>query len=437
MYLRLIDCACPYYNTEGVEVMFCDDLRCIRCGKQPEQNWAYEECPYCLKEGISSNYSAQLNLSGFPLTRSLVEEGQPGIWKYRYMYAIDKDMEPISLIEGNTPLVHLKKLGEKIGLKKLYAKDESRNPTWSHKDRLSSVGVTKAKEVGADCIVLSSTGNQGISAAAYAAKAGIKCVVFTANSSPQVMKTLMQSYGAMVFQIPTGEERAKLVGDCARELGWFPLTDFGTMDKGANPYAIDGYKSMAVEILQDLGDVPDKIIFPVAGGDSLFGTWKGFSDLMNMKRINKLPKMIAVEPFGPLTKSVEENSKIPLEVEEGKTVAFSVATTSCTYQALKTLYDSHGYGVVVKDPAMMQAQQKLAASEGIFVEPASAMSVAAVEILSLKGEIKPDEKVVAVLTSTGLKEPESATEYLPKLQSVEPTLESLKKSLKESYNFII
>lgn len=422
---------------EGVGIMFFSDLVCMRCGKKPEQTWTYDECPHCLKDGISSNYSAQLDLSKIPLDQSLVEEGQPGIWKYRYLYAIKKETKPISLIEGNTPLVHLKRLGQELGLSKLYGKDESRNPTWSHKDRLSCVGVTKAKEVGADCIIVSSTGNQGISAAAYAAKAGIKCVVFTANSSPQVMKTLMQSYGAMVFQIPTGEERIKLVEDCVRKLGWFPLTGFGNNSKGANPYALDGYKSIAVEILQDLGDVPDKVIFPVAGGDSLVGTWKGFVDLLNMKRIDKLPTMIAVEPFGPLTKSVAENSQIPLEVEKGETVAFSVATTSCTYQALKTLYDSHGYGVVIKDPAMMRIQQRLAATEGIFVEPASAMSVAAAEILSSKGKIKPNEKVVTILTSTGLKESESAIEYLPKLPTLEPTLEALKKGLKESYNFTI
>lgn len=417
--------------------MFFSDLVCMRCGKQPEQTWAYDECPHCKKDGISSNYSAHLDLSNFPLSKSLVEEEQPGIWKYRYLYAIKKETKPISLIEGNTPLVHLKKIGEEVGLSELYGKDESRNPTWSHKDRLSCVGVTKAKEVGADCIIVSSTGNQGISAAAYVAKAGLRCVILTANESPQVMKTLMQSYGAMVFQIPTGEERIKLVEACVRELGWFPLTGFGNPSKGANPYALDGYKSIAVEILQDLGDVPDKIIFPTAGGDSLVGTWKGFVDLLNMKRIDKLPTMIACEPFGPLTKSVAENSQIPLEVEKGTTVAFSIATTSCTYQALKTLYDSHGYGVVVKDPDMMRMQQRLAASEGIFAEPASAMSVAAAEILSLEGKIKPDEKVVAILTSTGLKEPESAIEYLPKLSSLEPTLGALKRALKESYNYTI
>lgn len=417
--------------------MFFSDLVCMRCGRQPEKTWVYDECPHCLKEGVSSNYSAQLNLTGFSLNRSLVEEGQPGIWKYRYLYAIKKETEPISLMEGNTPLVHIGKLGEKLGLNGLYVKDESRNPTWSHKDRLTSVGVTKAKEVGADCIIVSSTGNQGISAAAYAAKAGIKCVVFTADSSPQVMKTLMQSYGAMVFQISTSEERIKLVEACVRELGWFPLTGFGAHSKGANPYALDGYKSMAVEILQDLGDVPDKIIFPVAGGDSLVGTWKGFVDLYNMKRIDKLPAMVAVEPIGPLTKSMAQNSQVPLEVEPEETVAFAVASAYGTYQALKALYDSRGNAVTVKDPAIMRMQQRLAASEGMFAEPSSVMSVAAAEILSAEGKIKPDEKVVAVVTSSGLKESESAAKYLPELPSVEPTLESLKRELQQSYNYTV
>lgn len=416
--------------------MFFSDLVCIRCGRTAESTWAYDECPHCLKEGVSANYSAKIDILNFS-NQTLVDEEQPGIWKYRSLYPIKKETEPVSLLEGNTPLVHLNKLGKNTGLNGLYIKDESRNPTWSHKDRLTSVGVTKAREVGADCIVVSSTGNQGISAAAYAAKAGIKCVVFTGNSSPQVMKTLMQSYGAMVFQLPSGEERIKLVEACVRELGWFPLTGFGNHSKGANPYAIDGYKSMAVEIIQDLGEVPDKIIFPVAGGDSLVGTWKGFVDLFNMKQIDKLPSMIAVETIGPLTKSIAQNSNIPLKVEREDTVAFSIATVEGTYQALKTLRDSNGNAIIVKDPAMMQMQQRLASMEGIFVEPASAISVAAIEILALKGEIKPNEKVVAILTSSGLKESESAQKYLPELPSVEPTLEALIEGLKHSYEFTV
>lgn len=414
--------------------MYYGDLRCIRCNRPAETTWAYDECPHCRAEGVSANYSAQIDV---PANGVLETEGQPGLWKYRSFYAVDPQVEAVSLIEGDTPLVHAMNLGERLGLEKLYLKDESRNPTWSHKDRLTSVGVTKAKEIGAACVVLSSTGNQGASAAAYAAKAGIDCVIFTANSSPRTMKTMMQSFGAKIFEIPTGAERTVLVEACVRELGWFPLTGFGSNPKGSNPYALDGYKSIAFELLRDLGDVPDKVILPTAGGDALVGIWKGFLDLFAMKMIDKLPAMIATEPFGPLTRTISEGSQIPLSVDRGDTVAFSVATGTGTFQALKALYDSNGLATVVQDPAMMTMQQRLAASEGIFVEPASAMGVAAAEDLLKQGRIRRDEKVVVVLTSTGLKEPYSAIEYLPELATIEPSLRSLRENLKSEYNFAI
>lgn len=414
--------------------MFFSDLRCIRCGRPAEPTWTYDACPHCLAEQVSANYAAQIQL---PPPGQMEMAEQPGLWKYRRFYAVDPNIEPVSLAEGDTPLVHAARLGNQLGLDFLYLKDESRNPTWSHKDRLNSVGLTKAREIGAERVVLSSTGNQGASAAAYAAKAGLDCVIFTAPSSPQIMKTMMQSYGAKVFELETGAQRTTLVEACVRSLGWFPLTGFGPGSKGSNSYALDGYKSIAFEIFRDLGDVPDKVILPTAGGDALVGILKGFRDLLGLGLIDRLPAMIAVEPFGPLTHSVETGSQVPLPVQRGKTIAVSVATDVGTFQALQALYDSHGFGTVVGDAAMLDMQQRLASTDGLFVEPTSAMGIAAAADLLQRGKLGRDEKIVVVLTSAGLKEPDSAAAILPRVETIEPSLSSLRNGLATNYGLTI
>ncbi len=417
--------------------MFFTDLKCIRCGRPAEDTWKFDECPHCIQEGVSANYSATIDLTPGKTSDSFLLNDQPGIFKYRRLYAIKPDTKPVSLYEGDTPLIPLDKLGKKFALTSFYAKDETRNPTWSHKDRLSALGVTKARETGFPCVIVSSTGNQGISAAAYAAKASMHAVVLTSITSPKVMKTLMQSYGAMVFQIPTSAERTALVEKCVRELGFFPLTGFGSENKGANPYAIDGYKSLAFELVKQLGSEPDQVVFAIAGGDSLVGTWKGFVDLYHLGLIKKLPQMIAAEPLGPLTKTVAAQSQIPLSVKKRPTVAFAVASPKCTYQALKVIYDSKGDAVTVDDSDIMQAQEDLAVNEGIFVEPSSAVSLAAVKQLVKTGRLNRGDKIVAVLTSTGLKESESAAARLAEPPVIEPTIEALTETMKRFYHLVI
>jgi threonine synthase len=412
------------------------DLLCIRCSRPPAPEWGFDDCPYCRQEGIVVNYSAQVHLDDLVETgQSLRLPDQPGIWGYRYMYPVRRETAPVSLLEGNTPLVRLETLGSRLGIERLYAKDESRNPTWSHKDRLCSVGVTKAKEMGASVITVSSTGNHGASTAAYAARAGIPCVAFTTTSVPQTMKTLMQSYGARLVATPAPRDRWTLMERCVKDYGWFPMSGFVYPPIGSNPYAIDGYKSIAAELVEDLGEVPDKIVVPTAYADALLGIWKGFLDLQRLQRIDKLPQMIAVEPFGSLAASVREESRVPVEVPGGASVAFSIATSFGTYQGLQTLYDSGGYGYAVSDDKTMRTQQMLANQEGLFVEASSAIAVAAVEGLVAEGRILPDDLVVVLLTSTGLKDPASAAEYLPNVPVVQPDINDLRKVLHEVYDF--
>lgn len=410
-------------------------LVCIRCQRPPKLDWAFGECLYCSEVGVKSNYTTVIDLSDVKIEESLRVKGEPGIWGYRYLYSINKNVEPVSLEEGNTPLVHLKNLGETIGLNHLYVKDESRNPTWSHKDRLASVGVTKAKELGLDTVTVSSTGNHGAAVAAYAARAGMKCVAFTTTTVPPTMKTLMQSYGALLIAVPKPRDRWVLMEQGVRDYGWYPLSGFVYPPIGSNPFAIDGYKSIALEIVEQLGDIPDKVLVPTAYADALVGIWKGFLDLKHLQYTDKLPEMICIEPFGSFSKSVDLRSEVPLEVEGGSSVAFSIATPFGTYQGLSAIYESNGTACTIADDLSMKMQNQLACQEGLYAEASSAIALAALKELTEKGKINKDHKVVVLLTSTGLKDPNTTAEYLPPVPTVEPTMENVRKVLHDIYDF--
>ena len=264
----------------------------------------------------------------------------------------------------------------RLGLPRLYAKDESQNPTWSYKDRLCSLAVTHALATGARVITISSTGNHGASTAAYAARAGLACVIFTLASVPDTMKTLMQAYGAAVVACPTSESRWTLMRESVERLGWYPTSGFVLPPIGSNPYGIEGYKTLAYEVAEELGwQAPDRIVVPSAYSDGLFGIWKGMTELQALGWIKHLPRMVAAEPFGPLAYALERALEAPEAVEGGQSVAFSIASRYGTYQGLTALRDSRGAGVRITDEGVFEAQRALAREEGIFVEPSSATAL--------------------------------------------------------------
>ena len=178
-------------------------LECLRCHATFESGWHFTGCPRCREQGAAVNLTVTLDLSPLHgLTPDRLPAAPRGLWRFAAMLPVS-GARPISLGEGATPLIHLERLGHRLGLPRLYAKDESQNPTWSYKDRLCAVAVTHAVETGARVITISSTGNHGASTAAYAARAGLPCVIFTLASVPDTMKTLMQAYGAAVVPCAT------------------------------------------------------------------------------------------------------------------------------------------------------------------------------------------------------------------------------------------
>ena len=409
-------------------------LECLRCHTVFEDARGFAGCPRCRDAGVSVNLSVRLDLGPLAGMRPESLPSTPrGLWRYHAVLPVAAE-HAVSLGEGATPLVHLPKLGRRLGLPHLYAKDESRNPTWSYKDRLCSVAVSHAVATGARVIVISSTGNHGASTAAYAARAGLPCVIFTLASVPETMKTLMQSYGAAVVACPTSESRWQLMREGIERRGWYPTSGFVAPPIGSNPYGIEGYKTIAWEIAEDLGwTAPDVVVVPSAYSDGLYGIWKGWTELQALGLVKDAPRMVAAEPFGPLAHALERGLESPEAVTAGSSVAFSIASPYGTWQGLAALRQSGGEGVRLTDEGIFEAQRALGREEGIFVEPSSATALTAVMQLAGRKALDPEQTVVVILTSGGLKDPGASRTWLPAVPAAPADLDGVLRVLREQY----
>ena len=404
---------------------------CIRCGRPLADGRYYDGCPACRAEGIGANYTAVYDLDGASLPG---ENGQPGIYRYRQFYPLADDAEPVSIGEGNTPLLPLRRLGQQLGLHRLYAKDETRNPTLSYKDRICSLLVTKARYDRAPAVTIASTGNHGAAAAAYAAAAGLPCIIFTVPQVPETMKTLMQAYGACVVVTPTAEDRWTIMGQCVRALGWFPMSGFRSPAIGSNAYGIDAYKSIMFEIYEQLGrTAPAAVSVPACYADGLYGVYKGALDLQAMGCLETLPRFVGSEVFGSLQKTVESGAEAPVAVPSEWSVSFSIATSRCTWQGLAAIRGSQGYARSSTDRETLEMQQLLARTEGIYAEASSVTSLVALQKLAQEGRLSADDPVVAVLTSTGLKDPGAPRTVRPPVPQSQPALPELRRALRDCY----
>lgn len=360
--------------------------------------------------------------------RGLETSDDPGIFRYRALLPID-DGPIVSLAEGGTPLVAIPATAATAGLSSVWVKDESRNPTWSYKDRLAAVAVTKAVQRGVDTVVVSSTGNHGAAVAAYAARAGIRCIVLTLASVPLAMTTMMQSFGAVVVALERPEDRWTIMRQLVETRGWTPMSGFVGPPSGSNPFGVEGYKTIAYELHAQLGDVPDVVIAPVAYGDALAGLARGFADLVGLGLATTTPRLIAAEPFGPYSRALREGFDATAAVPTGSTVSFSIAASQATWQGWNALVSTGGDAESADDDATMAAQRRLAEHDGIFLEASSATTVAVLPRLVERGAVRPDERVVLLGTSTGLKDIPAAAARLRPTPVIEPTVAALDRAL--------
>lgn len=401
-------------------------LRCSRCGAERDDETAFVVCAPCKKSGFHVNPFPVYDWTGIdpdPLP------GRHGVFAWQHLLPLSEDVEPVTLGEGDTPLVELSRVSQAADIGQVWVKDESRNPTWSYKDRLIAVALTKARESGVTTVAVASTGNHGAAAAAYAARAGMECIVLTLSSVPTTMKTLMQAYGARVVALAEPRDRWALLRQGVEELGWTPLSGFMDPPAGSNPFGIDGYKSIAYEIVRDLGRAPSVVVAPVAYGDGLAGIMRGFEDLMAWGRIDRLPRLVAAEPLGPYATALANGFAPDRRLTPRASVAFSITTPVATFQGHDALERSRGCAVTVSDADIMETQLALARAEGLYLEASSAITLSVLPEMVRRGELGPRDSVVLLGTSTGLKDVGVTAELLPPVPEIGPTMRELKAAI--------
>lgn len=323
--------------------------------------------------------------------------------RYREYLPVSDSTPIVTLNEGNTPLIKADNLAKKIGLDaNIYLKFDGCNPTGSFKDRGMTMAVTKAKESGSKAIICASTGNTSASAAAYGAKAGMRTLVLIPDGYIALGKlSQAMMYGAEIIAIQGNFDQAlEFVRKISEE---YPIT----LVNSVNPYRIEGQKTAAFEICDALGKAPDYHFIPVGNAGNITAYWKGYTEFHKLGKINALPKMMGYEAEGAA--AIVKNQRIM--TPETLATAIRIGNPASWDKAVAARDESKGLIGCVTDEKIVEAYKLLAATEGIFAEPASAASVAGLIQANHKGLVKEGSDIVCVLTGNGLKDPDNAIKY--------------------------
>lgn len=321
--------------------------------------------------------------------------------RYREFLPVDDSTPVVTLNEGNTPLIKADNLAKKIGVDaEIYLKFEGCNPTGSFKDRGMTMAVTKAKESGSGAIICASTGNTSASAAAYAAKAGLKTYVLIPDGYIALGKlSQAMMYGADIIAIQGNFDKAL---EMVREISdKYPIT----LVNSVNPYRIEGQKTGAFEICEALGQAPDYHFIPVGNAGNITAYWKGYKEWHKLGKIKELPKMMGFEAEGAAAIVKGERIMNP----ETVATAIRIGNPASWKFAEAARDESNGMINYVTDEEILKAYKLIASCEGVLAEPASAASVAG--LIKVKDTVKSGSKIVCILTGNGLKDPDNAIKY--------------------------
>ncbi len=382
--------------------MYFTGFHCLGCGAHHAPDQDLLLCPACGKL-LEADYDYARMRSG--LSRAGIAARPPGVWRWKELMPVLDYGAIVSLGEGDTPMLRCDRLARSVGVRELWVKSDASNPTGSLKDRSVTVAATKAVEFGYRVLSCDSTGNKASSVAAYAARAGMESVVFCPEDTPVPKVTQAVFLGARLYRV-RGDYAAinamyrKLIQSGA--VKWY---DCGT----DNPFRYEGKKSYAYEIAEHFEwDIPDRVLFPAAGGMALAKAWKGFNEIRALGWTEKLPKMTAVqaENCAPIVRSFDAGHEKVEAVEKGRTIASAIAGANPGLLGdltLKALYESGGNGIGVSDTETLEAMDALG-KEGLFIEPSGAVAIAGVKRLVAQGKIGAHERVVCVLTGSGFKD---------------------------------
>ncbi len=406
------------------QTTFMRCLKCVNCRKE----YLYDTLVnFCVSCGSTLDFTYDYDKIANEVSKADLLRRAFNMWRYRELLPIERSRNIVSLGEGGTPLVRSTRLAEALGLKNLYLKLDFMNPTGSFKDRDASAVVSRALELNVKCIIGYSTGNAGVSQAAYAARAGLESVVLAPSSASPVKLSSIIIHGSKLIIVDgTFDDAARLALEASSKLKW--MLNGGVI----NPVRHDALKTIAYELAEQLNwSPPDWYVQSVGVGTAAIGVWKGFKELNEIGWLNGYPKVGCVQSEGcaPMAKAFKSGSERLEPVKEPKTIASAIAVGNPAGWPLlrKAVLETKGTIEAVSDDEILEAEKLLAKLEGIWAEPAGAAPISFVKKLLNEGTIDRDELIVCVISGCGLKDVEVASKLIERPSMIKPTIEELMK----------
>jgi threonine synthase len=389
----------PYSAAQGLE--------CLTCGTRYALEPILGGCPTCFSAGRPAILDVVYSLDREDA--AVLAEPGLGFWDYHRFLPVPDPEARVTLGEGGTPLVPLEAAAAETGAAEVWTKYEAGNPTHSWKDRTNAVAVAAALHFGFKKVLASSTGNHGVSVAAYASRAGVRGMILLPPSAPPLSEQEIRFFGAEVAVISDGNI-LPLMEELWRDHGWF-ISQRNSPGVGGrpfgNPFGLEGYKTMAYELFHQLGGrAPDAVYVPVAGGDGTWGIYKGFRELHELGLTDRIPRIVACQSSSgaPIVHAVEQGLDEVAPVETSPTIAFSIVDRQSGDHALQAVRRSGGTAVAVADAELVDAEDMFR-HVGVCVEPSSAASLAAHRSLARSGGRFDGETVVVIGTGAGIRWP--------------------------------
>lgn len=410
-------------------------LRCVLCNAEYAPDQVEYVCPRHGNDGILDVRYDYAHLRRHPRPGDLAADRQAlSIWRYRDLLPV----EPAGLDEalsahtplgevGWTPLYHARRLGESLGLANLFLKDDTRQPTGSFKDRASALAVVKAREKGARLITTASSGNAAAALAGMAVCVGLPAVIFVPASAPPAKVAQLLIFGATVFLVEgTYDQSFDLCIEASPEFGWY------CRNTAYNPYMSEGKKTVSFEIAEQLGwEAPDVVFVPVGDGCIIGGVHKGFRDLLELGWIARMPRLIGVQAAGAaaLVRAWQAGSGEVTPVR-AQTLADSIAVglPRDRVKALRAVHETGGAFLAVQDEEILAVMRTLARQAGIFAEPAGATGLAGLQSAVGERLVSREERVVVLITGSGLKDVGSAMRATGQALRIAPTLAAVREA---------
>jgi threonine synthase len=394
---------------------FASHLYCPKCGKTFDLHEIHHLCD-C---GSPLLVAYDLEKARDVLHRDTFSGRPANLWRYKELLPVLNDDNIVTLGEGLTPLLHLKRAGLQSDIKNLYLKDEGVIPTGTFKARGAAVGISKAKELGVGTITMPTNGNAGAAWSIYGAKAGIKSVIVMPEDAPSITRNECAAAGADLFLVKgLISDCGKIVAASIKEHGWY---DASTLKE---PYRIEGKKTMGLEIAEQSDwNLPDVILYPTGGGVGIIGIYKALTELKELGLVSgPLPRLVAVQAEGcsPIVKAYQEGRQESEFFADSQTVAFGINVPKALgdFLVLDAIYKTGGTAKAVSDADILAALRELASLEGNFVCPEGAAIYAAAKQLRQEGWIKADDRVVLLNTGAGIKYPDTLQFDVPYLEKI-------------------